>query len=113
MGITDLDYFFTLNPHKLKVIERCYIDNKKEETKKINITSHTIGLYVRDALNSTVINMFKAKGSAPNKYPEKPYELDFRTEQEKIDDELNAFIKSQEKSRKLWRKAHNKDKESR
>ena len=113
MGIKDLDYFYTLNPHKLKVIEKCYMQEKKKESIMINSSAYTYGIYVMDALKATVLNMFMKKGSTPYKYPEKPYELDFRTEQEKIEDELSAFVKQQEQMRINWRKAHNKDKESR
>lgn len=31
------------------------------------------GLYIRDALLSTVGNMFASKGSVPNEYPAEPY----------------------------------------
>ena len=31
------------------------------------------GIYVRDALSSTVVNMFAGKGSAKQKYPDEPY----------------------------------------
>lgn len=36
---------------------------------------HLQGQYFAHALNSTVGNMFKKKGKAPNKYPEKPFAL--------------------------------------
>lgn len=96
----------SLNPHKLKVIEQGYIKKQKENMKISNIQAHLYGSYVVEALQATVCNMFLKKGATPYKYPEKPREIDERTEKQKKDDALKAFIHEQDEMRRLWKKAH-------
>ena len=41
------------------------------------------GLYIRDALLSTVGNMFSGKGATPNEYPKEPYPITVEQIEEK------------------------------
>lgn len=52
---------------------------KKEEQ---NAFAYIQGIYFRDALASTVGNMFKKKGAKAIEYPSKPYDLNAGAEEE-------------------------------
>lgn len=100
----------SLNPHKLRLAN---LGCERLEKKRMiidNANAFNIGKYTMEALEATVGNMFRKKGSQPHKYPEKPYELDFRTEEQKKEDAIASFRKKQEENRRKWRKKHNKDK---
>ena len=58
--------------------------------------AHLQGIYVRDALLSTVGNMFSSKTSEKIKYPEKPYDLnlDGNKEEREKESQLELFTAS-------------------
>ena len=42
---------------------------------EVNMMMYVQGLYVRDAIASSICNSFKGKNAKPFEYPKKPYEL--------------------------------------
>lgn len=52
------------------------------------------GLYIRDALLSTVGNMFAGKGATPNEYPKEPYPV---TEEQRIEKEREKYRRMEER----------------
>lgn len=70
IGISYND-FWGMNPHIIKI----YIDAYKTKLEEHNFLMYLQGIYVRDALLSTVGNMFKGKGTKDFEYPKEPYSL--------------------------------------
>jgi hypothetical protein len=65
---------------------RAYRKADEMRRRRENETLWVQGLYVRDALISTVGNMFAGKGSQKNEYPKEPYaitELEIREREER------------------------------
>lgn len=87
IGIQEKD-FWSMNPRRLKVHIKAYKLKREEQLTYDNYIAYLSGIYVMDALSSTVGNMFKNKGSKPNQYPEKPYELGDKKEEELSQDEI-------------------------
>ena len=59
-----------------------------------NTMAHLQGIYIRDALLSTVGNMFSSKHSKTIEYPEKPYDLNLdgmKDEREK-ESQIELFV---------------------
>ena len=93
MGITWVE-FWSLNPHSLMLMIDGYNEKQKSELTRSNYLSHLQGVYMVDAIMSTVGNMFKKKNAKPYKYPEKPHELGEKkplTEYEKST-QLDLFV---------------------
>lgn len=87
IGIQEKD-FWGMNPRRLKVHIKAYKLKREEQLTYDNYIAYLSGIYVMDALSSTVGNMFKNKGAKPNQYPEKPYELGDKKEEELSQDEI-------------------------
>lgn len=65
------DVFWHLTPVKLEIFFRAH----REKVRLQDERDYFMGLYVREALRSTVCNSFlwKQKGTAPDQYPDKPF----------------------------------------
>lgn len=50
-------------------------EEKKAELEKNNFLAYLQGIYMAEAIASTVGNMFKKKSAKPHEYPKKPFEL--------------------------------------
>ena len=72
MGISYND-FWDMNPRIVKVYIEGYKNKINRDLEYDNYISYLSGIYVRDALASTVGNMFSKKGSKPIEYPKEPY----------------------------------------
>lgn len=59
---------------------RAFYEANKQRRQDRNEYAWLQGQYIYDAINSTVGNMMRDKGSAPAKYPSKPYPLESRKE---------------------------------
>lgn len=57
-----------MNPKKLELAERGY----ELAAQRKDIEQWQLGIYFSNALVSTVGNMFRGKGKAPNEYPKEP-----------------------------------------
>ena len=68
LGIT-YDEFWRMNPRLLDIYGKVYRDKLEDKDREMWI----LGSYFRDALISTVGNMFKSKGSKTIEYPKTPY----------------------------------------
>jgi hypothetical protein len=65
------DEFWNGDVHMVKAYRKAYELSRRRQNELLWMQ----GLYVRDALISTVGNMFAGKGSAKQHYPEKPYPI--------------------------------------
>ena len=70
IGMT-YDEFWNGNVSMVKAYRKAYDLRRRQENEMLWMQ----GFYVRDALISTVGNMFAKKGSATQKYPEEPYPI--------------------------------------
>lgn len=70
MGITWTE-FWDMTPAVIEAYKAGYKLKKEEQ----NVFAYLQGVYVRDALASTVGNMFKKKGAKATEYPSEPYKL--------------------------------------
>ena len=107
------ELFWHLNPAKLKYFFLAQKKRRQAEDER----DYLLGLYVREALRSTVCNAFlwKRKGAAPDQYPAKPFLRDLPAEQENrrmTEDEKQRAVDlffAQEKVRRVnWQRAHGK-----
>lgn len=83
----DLGSFWALNPHTLGLISEGFNIAFKRQIEHENAMAHLQGIYIRDALLSTVGNMLSGKHSKRMDYPEKPYDLDLDGTKEERDKE--------------------------
>lgn len=81
IGISE-ELFWSLNPRRLKP----YIKAEQIRMEKSNRMLYYQGIYVRDALLSTVGNMF-SKGK-PMEYPSEPYRITPRSEEEEEQEKI-------------------------
>ncbi|MBQ0111771.1 MAG: hypothetical protein KBT03_01455 [Bacteroidales bacterium] len=60
-----------MNPHIINI----YMDAEKLKQKRTDEEQFVLGMYIREALLSTVCNSFiyKKKTDTPNKYPSQPF----------------------------------------
>lgn len=95
------DEFWSGDVTRVKAYRKAY----ELRTRRENELLWMQGIYVRDALNSTVGNMFAGKGSAKQKYPEEPYpitaeqqreieEKKRRAKEERMKAQFTAFVES-------------------
>lgn len=70
MGIT-WDEFWNMNPR----IVNAYKEGFRLKREEDNAFAYLQGVYFRDAIASTIGNVFKKKGAKAAEYPSKPYDL--------------------------------------
>lgn len=75
LGISFND-FWDMNPHIINIYSMAH----KIEVKEKNAFMHLQGIYMRDAILSSICNAFKGKGQEPYEYPKEPYDLSANTE---------------------------------
>lgn len=68
-------------------IVRQHLEAHQKHMDEVNMMMYVQGLYVRDAIASSVCNSLKPKNTKPFEYPSQPYELHEKvlTEEEKKD----------------------------
>lgn len=84
IGITE-DQFWNGNPNSFEPYVKAFSKKKKDMLEEQNTMNHMLGAYFRDALMSTVGNMFSKKGTKQHEYPQEPYEIFKKAEEKKID----------------------------
>lgn len=65
------DDFWHMNPHIIQI----HIKAHKQWLQERNELAYIQGVYMRDAIESSICNGFRAKGSKPYEYPKEPYEF--------------------------------------
>lgn len=70
-GMTE-DEFWAMNPKRIRPYKKAYEIRLKERDEQ----SWLQGLYIHQALLSTVGNMFRGKTAKPYSYPDKPFAAD-------------------------------------
>ena len=105
------ELFWHLTPTKLTYFFLAQKKRRQAEDER----DYLLGLYVREALRSTVCNAFlwKRKGSMPDQYPAKPFLQDLPAQQKDrrlTEDEKQRAVDlffAQEKVRRVnWQRAH-------
>lgn len=90
-----VDYrsFWGLTPHSLGIITEGYNIALNRQIEQENVMAHLQGAYIREAIISTVGNMFSSKTSKKYDYPEKPYDLnlDGKREERETEGQLELF----------------------
>lgn len=103
IGMT-YDEFWNGNVSMVKAYRKAYDLRRRHENEMLWMQ----GFYVRDALISTVGNMFAKKGSATQKYPDEPYPITQdeiaerearkqRAKEERMKAQFAAFVQSMQK----------------
>lgn len=89
----EIGSFWRLTPHSLSLIAEGYNIALKRQMEYDNTIAHLQGVYIREALLSTVGNMFSGKGNKKFDYPEKPYDLDLDglKEERETESQLELF----------------------
>lgn len=71
-------------------------DNEKREYdfQYQNAIAHLQGRYVMEALDATVVNVFRKKSDKPHAYPEKPFKLESKKEltEEELQKQRELFM---------------------
>ena len=93
MGIS-WEEFWDMTPRTIKAYKKAFKLKKEEQ----NAFAYIQGIYVRDALSSTVGNMFKKKGAKAIEYPSEPYDLYAKAD--KDTGETGGGMTEEEKRRK-------------
>lgn len=81
IGISYYD-FWDMNPHIINI----FTEAKRIQNKEKNAFMHLQGVYMRDAILSSICNSFRGKGTEPYEYPKEPYNIEGErelTEEEK------------------------------
>ena len=85
-----------MNPRILKIYIEGYKNKIEKRLEYDNYISYLSGVYVRDALASTVGNMFSKKGAKPIEYPKEPYPVtqsqQERNEEQEIERQRELFL---------------------
>lgn len=100
-----------MNPHIINI----HLSGYKEKVLRRDEDMWRLGIYIREALKSTVCNGFvwKGKGQQPDEYPKKPLLQDSvfnsqqLTENEK-QREVDKFFAQESARRANWRRIHKK-----
>lgn len=107
IGISYYD-FWEMNPHIIEIHTKAHRIKLKEQ----NAYMHLQGIYMRDAILSTICNAFKDKGSEPYSYPKEPYDITNEpkelTEEEK-DKQIEMLFNSLNIMKTNFDREHNKD----
>lgn len=94
LGIT-YNEFWEMNPHIINIYVEGRIKSEELRQKRENQFAWLQGMYMCEALTSTVGNMFKEKNSKPFEYPDKPLEFEdiqeHRLTEEEIELQRNLF----------------------
>ena len=110
-----MDEFWYGSPHLVKY----YREAHRLKTEEINQRLWLQGLYIKSALDSSLSQLFKKKGSKGVQYIEKPLEIFPKTKKEqeqeaikerkKAVDYFNALIRKQEERKKQQNKGDELD----
>lgn len=83
------------NPRIIRIYSEGFRISSERQLEVDNFNAYLQGIYFRDALLSTVGNMFKKKGAKPYEYPEKPYEFEQKNKiasEEEIELQRQLFL---------------------
>lgn len=86
IGISYND-FWNMNPRIINIHIEGYKHKIDKQLEYDNYMAYLSGVYVRDALASTVGNMFSKKGHKPIEYPKEPYPVTESQSEAKIEQE--------------------------
>lgn len=91
IGISYYD-FWEMNPHIINIFSMAH----RIKSKEINAQMYLQGIYMRDAILSTICNAFKGKGAEPYEYPKEPYDLTAETEltEQEKDEQIERLFAS-------------------
>ena len=84
------DDFWNMNPRIINVHLAGYKEKINRDLEYDNYIAYISGIYVRDALASTVGNMFSKKSSKPIEYPKEPYPVTKEQIKDRDERELEA-----------------------
>lgn len=87
---------------------QAYAEAQKLKREELDSQMWTMGMYVREALLSSVCNGFfwKNKNDKPDSYPDKPYLQTMK--QTTIEKEVDKFFAQEEARRLNWKRTHPK-----
>ena len=94
MGISWSE-FWNMTPRTINAYKKAFKLKKEEQ----NAFAYIQGIYFRDALASTVGNMFKKKGAKAIEYPSEPYNL-YANQQTEESGEQDGGMSEAEKRKK-------------
>lgn len=87
-----------MNPKQIRIYAKGFQAKLEAQRDYDNFLAHLQGIYFRDALLSTVGNMFAKKGAKPMEYPAEPYEFKSEEQRELTEEEKDiqrqAFLAS-------------------
>lgn len=100
-----------MNPRTLKVYLSGYRMKREQQRDYDNYMAYLTGAYVREAIASTVGNMFAKKTAKPFEYPKEPYSLEGKRELTEAEKELQRiqFLDSLMQMQANFERTHNKD----
>lgn len=75
--------FWEEEPDLLWAYRKSYMERKKQEADTINFQCWLAGAYIYQAFSVVLANAFAKKGSTPQKYIEKPFEINMSAEERK------------------------------
>lgn len=106
IGISYSD-FWEMNPHIINIYSLAH----KKRMKEKNAEMHLQGIYMRDAILSTICNAFQGKGAKPYEYPKEPYDFSPETEltEQEKDEQIEMLFASLSMMKSNFDKNH-KDK---
>ena len=83
-----------------------YAEAQKLKREELDSQMWTMGMYVREALLSSICNgwVWKSKNSKPDEYPSKPYLQTMKATT--IQQEVDKFFAQEEARRINWRRTH-------
>ena len=86
--------FFHLTPRKLRAYYKAYGDNLEEQRKRDDYSNYNLGIYVAEAIASTIGNQLSGKNAKRHKYPEKPFIEKANTSEEEKQKYRELFMAS-------------------
>lgn len=83
-----------MNPRIIGLLIKGNAEKEKYEIQKNNVLYHLLGQYVAEAIQATIGNAHRKKGTKPHEYPKKPFEIK--------DSQNNYSEKELQKQRELF-----------
>lgn len=100
-----------MNPHIINLL----IKGHKEKMALLDEEMWRLGIYIREALKSTVCNSFvwKGKGQLPDEYPKEPFMRSSNVQNQELTEdekqrEVDKFFAQERARRANWKRTHKK-----
>lgn len=105
-----------MTPYAVYLVIEAYQKQKEDEAKVIEYKAWLHGAYIRQAIYSSVGNMFLDKGAKEIEYPENPL-LDGKSNNGELSEiekqrELDKFFAERDRFRTMWNVSHGKTEDS-